>query len=106
MREGLVVIQVLGTYRRVTRVGWARRVEGDEWELVGARTIWRRYGNSQPVAIGRLAAEGLPDGHQLLEADDVKCPELLHRFSARRVFVANAEKWAKHCPRPKGWTTR
>jgi hypothetical protein len=96
MREGLVLIQVPGRYWGVTRVGWARRIEGDEWELHGATTVVR---TGAPVQLDVLAARG-PDGHRCSPVAEV--PELLHRFSPRRVLVANVEAWAKHVgPRPE-----
>lgn len=97
MREGLLLIQIPGRYWGVTRVGWARRVEGDEWEWRGVTVV--RTGS--PRTLASLASEGPKKDHDVSEVDAL--PELLHRFSPRRVLLANPEKWGKHCPKPEGW---
>ena len=97
MREGLLLIQVPGRYWGVTRVGWARRVEGDEYEFRGVTVL--RTGAVRTLA--SLAAEGPKKDHNVSAPDETS--ELLHRFSPRRVLLANPEKWAKHCPKPEGW---
>lgn len=98
MREGLLLIQVPGRYWGVTRVGWARRVEGDEWEFVGV-TVMRT--GAAPRTLASLAAEGPQDDHVVSAVDQTV--ELLHRFTPRRVLVANPEKWGKYVPKPREW---
>ncbi len=98
MREGLLLVTMPGRYWNVTRVGWARRVAGDEWELRGAVTITR---TGPPVSLDEMASGGLPKQHVATKPS--AAPELLHRLTVRRVLVANVEAWAKHCPKPKGW---
>ena len=90
MREGLLLIQVPGRYWGVTRVGYAKRIEGDEWEFRGVTVV--RTGAVRTLA--DLAANGPKKDHAVYEADAV--PELLHRFTPRRVLVANEAVWAKH----------
>jgi hypothetical protein len=99
MREGLVLVQLPGRYWSVTRVGWAKRVSGDEWELQGAVTVVR---TGSPLTLDMLASKGPDQNHRTTEP--AASPELLHRLTVRRVFVANIEAWKKVCPRPKGWT--
>jgi hypothetical protein len=96
MREGLLLIQVPGRYWGVTRVGWARHVEGDEWELHGAVTLVRKSGSRK---LAQLAEDGPQQDHNVSEP--ARLPELLHRWSARRVLVADVKAWAKHCPKPE-----
>ena len=106
MRNGLKIIAYLpGRYGYgLTRVGWLRRVNGDEYELLGARTIWRAKGNFQMGGLNKLAAEGLGKDYEASDADTM--PEELHRLLIRRSLSANEEAWAEHCPRPKDWTER
>jgi hypothetical protein len=96
MREGLLLIQVPGRYWGVTRVGWARHVEGDEWELCGAVTLVRKSGSRR---LSQLAEDGPQQDHSVSEP--ARLPELLHRWSARRVLVADVKAWAEHCPKPE-----
>ena len=90
MREGLVLIQVPGRYWGVTRVGYVKRVEGDEWEFRGVTVI--RTGTTRTLA--DLAANGPGGDHDVSAVDAL--PELLHRFTPRRVLVASEEAWGKH----------
>ena len=98
MREGLVLVVLPGRYWSVTRVGWARRAAGDEWELHGAVTVTRA---GSPVSLDVMAATGLPSAHAA--TPPARTPELLHRLTVRRVLVADEEAWLKHCPRPAEW---
>ena len=85
------MIQGPGRYWGVTRVGWAKRVEGDEWELLGATTVVR---TGNPRSLDSLASEGPKKDHRC--EPPAIAPELLHRFSPRRVLVANEKAWAKY----------
>jgi hypothetical protein len=62
MRAGLLLIQVPGRYWGVTRVGWARHVEGDEWELHGAVTLVRKSGSRK---LSQLAEDGPQQDHSV-----------------------------------------
>ena len=102
MRDGLVLVQFPGGYyRNVTRVGWLRRVEGDEFELFGAVTVWRESGSFDPAGLEKLAAGGLGKGYRASEPSPVA--ELAHRLTVRRVLRADEKAWARTCPKPKGW---
>jgi len=100
MRNGLKIIQVPGRYAgwAVTRVGWLRRISGDEWEMIGARTIIR---TGSPRPLDSLAADGPRKDHRL--TDPAVAPEEIHRLVIRRSLPASVEAWAKHCPRPQNW---
>jgi len=101
MRNGLKIIQVPGMYANlaVTRIGWLRRVSGDEWELTGARTIVRT-GSSR--TLDSLAAHGPKGDHRLTAS--AEGPEEIHRLVIRRSLPADVKAWAPYCPRPDGWT--
>ena len=102
MRDGLVLVQFPGGYyRNVTRVGWLRRVEGDEFELLGAVTVWRESGSFDPAGLEKLAAGGLGRDYRASEPSPVA--ELAHRLTVRRVLRADEKAWARTCPKPKGW---
>jgi hypothetical protein len=106
MRNGLKIIAYLpGRYGYgLTRIGWLRRVSGDEYELIGARTLWRTRGNYQMGGLNKLAAEGLGEDYGASEADEL--PEELHRLLVRRVLICDEKKWANGrapMPKPRGW---
>jgi hypothetical protein len=101
MSPGLKIFQVAGSYYGygVTRVGWLRRVSGDEWEVLpGARTILR---TGVPRPLDSLASDGPKKDHSL--SDPSKGIEEIHRLTIRRSMPADLKAWAKHCPTPKGW---
>lgn len=102
MRPGLKIITLPGAYYgyAVTRVGWLRRVSGDEFELVGACTI-ARTGQQRLEGINKLASDGPGKGYQVSAADEG--PEEVHRLLVRRCVPANEKAWREHCPKPKGW---
>jgi hypothetical protein len=82
----------------LTRVGWLRRVGGDEWEIVGARSIRRTSGVRH---IASLAEDGPQKDHEV--GPVAKEPEPVHRLLIRRVVYANLKQWVELCERPKGW---
>lgn len=97
LREGLLLIQVPGRDWGVTRVGWARRVEGDEWEFIGV-SIARI---STVRSLDDLAANGPGTDHRVSDVDLL--PELLHSLSPRRVLTASETAWGQYVPKPEGW---
>ena len=104
MREGLTVLVSQGTYYGLVRVGWLRRVDGDEWELVGARVMVRASGWRTAdgyVALSDAAAKGPGSAWTLLPASVE--PEPVWRGHMLRPIVANPEAWKSQVPRPKGW---
>jgi len=99
MRNGLKLIQVPGRYGySVTRVGWMRRVSGDEFELVNARTV-TRTGDLRSLA--SLAQDGPKRDHRLSDMDEGV--EEVHRLVIRRSRPASEASWLKHCPKPDDW---
>lgn len=102
MKDGLKIIQVAGRYGySVTRIGWLRRVSGDEYELIGARTVARTSGNYSLDGISKLAAEGMQKNYELSKPD--KTTEDIHRLLIRRCLNADEAAWKEHCPKPKNW---
>jgi hypothetical protein len=99
MRNGLKIIQVPGRYGySVTRIGWMRRVSGDEFELVNARTITR---TGEPRTLASLAHDGPKRDHGLSDMDEGV--EEVHRLVIRRSRPASEAAWIKHCPKPGNW---
>jgi len=100
MTNGLKIIQVPGRWGySVARVGWLRRVSGDEYVLLpGARTIMR---TGTPRTIDSLASDG-PGNDHILTAPS-KATEEVHRLVIRRSVRADEQTWAAHCPRPEDW---
>lgn len=100
MRNGLKIIQVPGRYGySVTKIGWLRRVSGDEWEIMpGARTLVHTSG---PRTLDSLASEGPGRDHQM--SAPAAGPEEVHRLVIRRSLPASVDAWSKHCPRPSHW---
>lgn len=98
--NGLKVIQVPGRWGySVTRVGWLRRVSGDEWELLpGSRTIVR---TGQLRTLDSLASQGPGEDHRL--SDPSGGTEEIHRLIIRRSLPADEAAWMAHCPRPASW---
>ena len=104
MHAGLTVLVSQGTYYGLIRVGWLRRVEGDEWELVGARVLVRASGwrtSDGYLALSEAAAQGPGTAWTLLPASAE--PEPVWRGHMLRPIVADAEAWAVECPRPPEW---
>jgi hypothetical protein len=98
MRDGLKIVVTPGSYWALTQIGWLRRLDGDEYELVGARTL-RRVGAQVPLA--QLAAEG--PGDSIKVQPTAVEPEEIHRLLIRRSIPASESAWAKWCPKPAGW---
>ena len=101
MERGLMLVMISGAYGyTLTLIGWASRVQGDEWNLApGNRTVFRT-GPADMGGFDKLAAKG-PDGYRMSDAAEIKEP--LHRLLIRRCKPANVEAWRAHCPMPSGW---
>lgn len=98
MREGLMILFSTGTYFSSCRMGWARQVSGDEWEIVAARNVRRTASNGIIALATCAAAKGL-GGHELGDVDPE--PEPVHRLHMlKQINIARADwpKWAKEFP--------
>lgn len=102
MREGLKILVLPGGYygRGVFRVGWLRRVSGDEYELLNARTIIRT-GQYKIGGFGELAEKGPGKSYKLSPIESGA--EDVNRLLIKRSKSADEKAWAEHCPKPKGW---
>ena len=98
VKEGLKIIQMPGRYYyKVTKVGWLKRIAGDEYELIGACTVVRTSGTRH---LDELASDGPKKDHRVFKPS--KAPEDIHRLSILRCLQADSESWPE-CPRPKDW---
>jgi len=97
MKNGLKIFSVPGGYYPFVLVGWLRRVEGDEYEVLGGRVV-RRFGQSQ--ALSSLAQKGPAKDTELLAASPT---ETVHRLLIGRCIPCEPSEWVKECPKPKGW---
>ena len=97
MRNGLKIFSLPGGYYPFVLVGWLRRVEGDEYEVLSGRVI-RRFGQSQ--ALSSLAQKGPAKDTELLAASPT---ETVHRLLIGRCIPCEPSAWAKECPKPEGW---
>jgi len=100
MHTGLAIVTTPGGSYPYVRIGWLSHREGDVWELRNCRVI-KRFGGSQAVA--GLAAKGPQRGTELLDASPV---ELVHALHMIRVIPADANAWAKECPKPAAERTK
>ena len=99
MREGLKLIKEPGYYG-ATKIGWLRRIQGDEYELVAGswRTVWRTTGSR---LLEDLAADGPLDDHEL--GNVAKVIDEINRHLVGSSKPANVAVWEAHCPRPNDW---
>ena len=98
MRAGLFLITTPSSDSvAVLRAGWVRRVEGDEYEMVGARTPMRN-GHSMMFCD---AQEAPPPSWRWAEPLKRSIP--LHRFQIRAPVELNPEGYAALFPRPEGF---
>ena len=95
MENGLYIVSVPSGYYPYVLIGWCEII-GLELRAHNARVI-RRFGPNQSLA--QLAQRGPHAQTELLTASPI---EYLWRASARAI-PANAAKWEKECPKPKGW---
>ena len=94
MRNGLYLLTTpSGGSVAVLRVGWLRRVEGDEYELVGARTPLR----GEYTVTFDQAQDAPPPSWKWTEP--LKRPLQLHRFQIRAPVELDPAGYAKLFPR-------
>ncbi len=94
-KNGIGIVVQQGTSYPYVLVGWVSR-EGDEVRIDNARVL-RRFGQDQFLAA--LASKGPAKDTQM----GPEASEDVHRLLVHRFIRADAEAWAKHCPKPKGW---
>lgn len=97
MREGLKLIKLPGYYGPV-RVGWLRRIEGDNYELLAGSVLVIRTSGSR--ALAELAADGPLKDHKLTDEAGTA-----HDVNEFRVWQAIdcGDAWREYVPQPKEW---
>lgn len=98
MREGLVLLKLPGYYGPV-RVGWLRRLEGDNYELLpGSVLVVRTSGNRK---LAEIAAAGPKSDHRCEDRAETSMD--VNEFRVWQCWQANEKAWAAECPHPTGW---
>ena len=82
----------------VLRIGWIRRIEGDEYEALHMVTPKR---NSYEKMLSDAAIDGPPTGWTYTRP--LPRPSPLNRFHILGAVSLDPKQWAKVCPRPEGW---
>lgn len=108
MREGLKLIKLPGYYGPV-RVGWLRRIDGDNYELLPGSVLVIRTSGSR--ALAELAADGPVDRsgeHTNRPVQDHKLTDkagTAHDVNEFRVWQAIdcGDAWREFVPQPKEW---
>ena len=97
MREGLKLIKLPGYYGPV-RVGWLRRIDGDNYELLAGSVLVIRTSGSR--ALAELAADGPLKDHKLTDKAGTA-----HDINEFRVWQAIdcGDAWREFVPQPKEW---
>lgn len=99
MRDGLVILRTPGYYGGPTRVGWLRRVGGDNYVLLpGFRSVSRTSGNRE---LPELAGEGPGRDHKLGKPSPVE--EDVQGILVWRCLRADEAAWAATIPKPADW---
>ncbi len=103
MFNGIKLVAFSGGYygRSIVRVGWMRRIQGDEWELIGGRVVTRK-GAADRGALDRISVHGPGKTHLLSKQSDSSEP--VHRLVPRRILNCNIDAWIDHCPKPSDWS--
>jgi len=95
MRDGLKILKLPGYYGP-TRVGWVKRISGDEYVLLpGHRAVWRTSGSR---LLEHIAADGPGKDHDMGEPSKVE--DEINRLLVWRAIPADEKAWAKHVERP------
>jgi len=100
MKNGFYIwSQLSGGSVAVLRVGWIRRVEGDEYEALNMVTPQRK--GDYETMFSDLAIDGPPKKWSFTRPIPGACP--LNRFQIQGPVPLNPEQWAKISPRPEEW---
>ena len=83
----------------VLRLGWVRRVEGDEYEALHMVTPLRN--GDYDTLWDSLAIDGPPKKWKF--SRPMPRPSPLNRFHILGPVSLDPKQWAEVCPKPKGW---
>ena len=97
MKSGLYAVQLWSANVVVLRVGWFRHEAGDDWEC-----HWTTpYRGEYQTKLSDVWAEGPSAARQWTWGPVLE--STASRFHFIPLAKLDPEKWAKVCPRPKGW---
>ena len=99
MRNGLFFWAQPSAGVVVLRLGWIRRVAGDEYEALHMVTPMR--GGDYQTMFDALAIDGPPKKWTFTRPLPRSSP--LNRFHILGPVSLDPAQWEKICPRPKGW---
>lgn len=99
VRNGLFVWAQPSGGMAVLRIGWLRRVAGDEYEALSMVTP-KRAGDYQTM-LADLAIDGPPKAWTFTRPIPGACP--VNRFAIQGPVPLNPSQWSKISPRPKDW---
>ncbi len=83
----------------VLRLGWVRRIQGDEYEAINMVTPLRN--GDYETLFADLAIDGPPKKWKF--SRPMPRPSPLNRFHILGPISLDPDQWAKVCPRPKDW---
>lgn len=110
MQQSLMIYQLPGGRygRLLTRVGWFKHLDGDNWVVVDSRIVVRkRQDRFRWDGLDRLADNGPEkEGYKLY--DPMIEPQPLHVLwlIGPRVCRLKGTDWLEACPKPNGWGAR
>ena len=83
----------------VLRLGWIRRIGGDEYEAL--HLVTPKRGGDYETMLADVAIDGPPKKWAFTRA--LPRPSPLNRFHILGPVSLDPKQWAKVCPRPDGW---
>jgi hypothetical protein len=99
LNPGLYFYQQQSGNLAVLRVGWVRRVEGDEYEVLNLVTPLRD--GDYTTLFADVANKGPPKKWRFSEPVWAASPT--NRFHILGPLPLKPEQWKDICPKPKGW---
>jgi len=83
----------------VIRIGWVRRIEGDEYE--GLHVVTPKRNGDYDTMFSDAAIDGPPKKWDYTRP--LPRPSPLNRFHILGPVSLDPKQWADVCPTPKGW---
>jgi hypothetical protein len=101
MKEGLYVWSQPSGGVVVLRIGWIRRVEGDEYEA--QHMVTPKRNGDYSVMLADLAIDGPTKKWDYTRP--LPRPSPLNRFHIFGPVSLEPSQWSEICPKPKGWVS-